>query len=141
LFLADKTHLYAISSLVAVCLIIGLNWLLVPRYGAYGAAWATLTAFLVRYLFVYINSQKQYRIDYDWVRIFKLVGICSILYLIRVLVDTSSVVASLAISGAMFILFVVLAAKLILDAEERHALRRFLTKPFHVFTVVGEGRV
>jgi O-antigen/teichoic acid export membrane protein len=47
---------------------IGLNLLLVPRYGAVAAAWTTLVAYVVLFVAVSITTRRFYVIDYKWGR-------------------------------------------------------------------------
>ena len=50
---------------------VGVNILLIPRIGIMGGAIATLAAYMVMALVIYIESQKVYRVNYEWVRIGK----------------------------------------------------------------------
>jgi O-antigen/teichoic acid export membrane protein len=60
-----KTRHIAFSTMLSAVVIIGLSFLLIPSYGMYGAAWATLIAFLARLIYIYIASQKLFRIRYE----------------------------------------------------------------------------
>jgi O-antigen/teichoic acid export membrane protein len=58
MFLTSRTALLGkISALVAV-LNLGLNWVLVPRFGMFGAAWATAAGFLSIAIASYYGSQR-----------------------------------------------------------------------------------
>jgi O-antigen/teichoic acid export membrane protein len=45
-----------------------MNVILIPRYGAMGAAWATVLSFLLMAVLTYIFSQRMYRIPYSFYR-------------------------------------------------------------------------
>ncbi|MHA1395367.1 MAG: oligosaccharide flippase family protein [Promethearchaeota archaeon] len=45
---------------------IGLNFLLISRYGAFGAAWATTITFIFFFFIKYLYSRKCYFIPIDW---------------------------------------------------------------------------
>lgn len=63
--IAKKTHYNLILMVIAVGLNIGLNLLLIPRYGMIGAAVATLISAVCRAASLFIISQKLYHVDYD----------------------------------------------------------------------------
>src|SRR5207253_230771 len=76
LFLKNATGLYAWSGLIGVIAALSLNALLIPRYGMFGAAWATVAAYSIRFVPVYLFAQVKYHIDYPWP---KIAGLGSIL--------------------------------------------------------------
>jgi O-antigen/teichoic acid export membrane protein len=45
---------------------VGLNALMVPRFGAYGAAWATVFSFCVMFAVAYPMAKKRYFIPFNW---------------------------------------------------------------------------
>jgi O-antigen/teichoic acid export membrane protein len=49
---------------VAVVVVLYLAW--IPRFGAFGAAWATLVAFTFRFACFYFFSQRLWPVAYDW---------------------------------------------------------------------------
>lgn len=53
---------------------IGLNALLIPHWGMYGAAWATFISHFVNLTFALIVAQRHYFIPYEWKRILALFG-------------------------------------------------------------------
>jgi O-antigen/teichoic acid export membrane protein len=59
-----KTRHIAFSTMLSAGVIIGLSFLLIPSHGMYGAAWATLIAFSARLIYIYVASQKLFRIRY-----------------------------------------------------------------------------
>jgi O-antigen/teichoic acid export membrane protein len=59
-----KTKHIAYGTFIAAIIAIVLNILLIPVYGVYGAAWATLVSFAARMIYYYAASQRLYRIDY-----------------------------------------------------------------------------
>jgi O-antigen/teichoic acid export membrane protein len=59
-----RTKHIAYGTFLAAVVVIALNFLLIPVYGIYGAAWATLISFVVRMIYYYAASQRLYRIDY-----------------------------------------------------------------------------
>jgi O-antigen/teichoic acid export membrane protein len=61
---------FAISSAVNV----GLNFLLVPSYGMWAAAWNTVIGYAILAVTIYFYSRRYYPIPYEWSRLIKLLG-------------------------------------------------------------------
>jgi len=70
--IAKKTHYNLALMAGAVALNIGLNLLLIPRYGMVGAAMATLISAIARAVGLFILSQRLYRVEYDLLSFFKI---------------------------------------------------------------------
>ena len=62
--LTDRTQWGAYLSLIGLIIIVGMNVVLVPRIGYMGAAWASLTCYLVIMLISYVLGQKYFPISY-----------------------------------------------------------------------------
>jgi len=60
---------------------IALNFLLIPRYGMLGAAWATLAAFVLQMTLLVYIALRYYPIPYQWGRMALLLGVAGALYL------------------------------------------------------------
>lgn len=72
IFLVDKTS-YVIWILGAASLAnIALNFLLIPPFGAMGAAIATLLSYLLLFLVAYGINQRVFPLRYEWGRILKI---------------------------------------------------------------------
>lgn len=71
IYQSGQTRHIAYGTLYAAVVTVAASFLLIPRFGAQGAAWATLVAFAVRMGYYYAASQKLFRIDY---RLLKPVG-------------------------------------------------------------------
>jgi len=55
---------------------IGLNLVLIPKYGGMGAAIATLSAYAIMFLSLFMLNRKWLRISFNYSRISTLLGIC-----------------------------------------------------------------
>ena len=64
IYQSGRTKHAAYGTVLAAVVIVGLSFLLIPRFGAMGAAWATLISFFVRLLYFYHASQRLFRIRY-----------------------------------------------------------------------------
>ncbi len=65
----DHTPSLASSFLIAAAVNIGLNAVLVPRYGMVGAGVATLLAYVTMNAIVLIRARRWYPIPYEWSRL------------------------------------------------------------------------
>lgn len=63
-----KTRWLMLVSFIAFAVNTALNFALIPRFGMYGAAYATIVAYVVEMLAMYVVAQHLYRLDYDWLR-------------------------------------------------------------------------
>ncbi|MDR3609091.1 MAG: polysaccharide biosynthesis C-terminal domain-containing protein [Ignavibacteriaceae bacterium] len=63
---ANKTHHILLANLTAFALNIGLNFLLIPRFGMVGAAISTLTGFLFSSFYLFFVSRKAIIIEYQY---------------------------------------------------------------------------
>jgi O-antigen/teichoic acid export membrane protein len=61
---------------------ITLNSILIPRYGAVGAAWATVVAFIVLSALALVRSAKLLRVRYEWGRLALPLLLATLLYLL-----------------------------------------------------------
>ncbi len=67
-------------TILAAALNIGLNLLLVPRFGIMAAAVNTLVAFAVLFALVYVVGQRVFFIRYEWSRLVWLIGLALLLF-------------------------------------------------------------
>lgn len=61
---------------------IAVNYALIPYFGMMGAAWAAVFAYLAMAASLYIVSQRLYSIEYEWVRIAKMIIVVAGLFAI-----------------------------------------------------------
>ncbi len=71
---AKKNRLIPVITLVASAVNVGLNFLLVPEYGMWAAAWTTVIGFGILAVLVYFVSNKWYPIPYEWRRLLTILG-------------------------------------------------------------------
>jgi O-antigen/teichoic acid export membrane protein len=68
IFYKERTRILPGLSGIAAAVNVGLNFLLVPRYGMMGAAWAAVAGFAVLFIMVLSYSRKFYRVPYEYGR-------------------------------------------------------------------------
>ena len=69
---AKKNRMIPFIALVASAVNVGLNFLVVPVWGMYGAAWTTVLGFAILAVLVFFLSRHYYPIPYEWGRLLKL---------------------------------------------------------------------
>lgn len=85
--LASKLVQESALMVAAAVLNIGLNIVLIPPYGAAGAAIATLLAYLAYLVATFMLAQANYRVPYPWRRMLTLLAIAGVFMALLVQVD------------------------------------------------------
>lgn len=88
LYITNKTYWYPVINAVAAGVNVGLNILLIPKFGAMGAAVVTAISFLICPLMAFAVSQRLYYIPYELARPFKLLLVVVACYFLGNLVAT-----------------------------------------------------
>jgi O-antigen/teichoic acid export membrane protein len=65
---AKRTHLVAVVSAAALVCNIALNYAFIPRYGMYGAAYATLIAYALELVLMAAIAERVFPMPYGWLR-------------------------------------------------------------------------
>jgi len=131
LLIKNKTKYKALSTTTAVVINIILNFILIPRWGAGGAAISTLVSFLVRMLIDAFYSQRFFHINYDAKKIFKI----SIIYIVSVFtaqfINIESEFISIITSFLIYLIYPVLIVLTgIITSDERRRAVFFIKKRF-----------
>ena len=129
IMITKVTRYFAYSTAIAVAVNIGLNFLLIPYYGMYGAAISTLISFYVRFITVYKWSQKVYPIPYKWFRLNGLMAYSTILLLVSYLIDFENIILALLKDTAFLLVFVVSIFIFWLNDSERQKVKELLKNP------------
>ena len=69
-FFTDRTSTLLYISLAGFALNIFFNFLLIPILGIQGAAYSTLFTYAAMFFLIYITTQKIYKIEYEWNKVF-----------------------------------------------------------------------
>lgn len=129
LFLRNKTHTLAMVAASGVLTVLLMNYLLIPRFGIVGAAIGAIVAYLVRFLTVYIFSQREYHIDYPWQLVGRLYGVVVAAVVVRQFVNHLTVGASITASAALAIVALAAIYRFVLTDTERGLVRRVIVAP------------
>jgi O-antigen/teichoic acid export membrane protein len=80
--LEKRTRIMGLATLVGALLNLGLNLVLIPRYGAWGAAWATAIGYAAMPILIYRWSQQAHRLPYQPGRTLAAIGTQATLLLV-----------------------------------------------------------
>lgn len=87
---------------------IAMNFTLIPIIGYWGAAWATLGAYFVSAVVLYIYTRKIYPIQYEWLRLIKIIGLTGIIYAVAMYFTTGiDLLYSFVIRTSLIALFII----------------------------------
>lgn len=128
--IAEKTKYLPILFGLAAALNLGLNLLIVPRFGFMAAAWSTAVTFLVLAVATALLSQWVYPIQYEYGRLAKLSLVAALVYAAAVALEPQSrALALLWHGGWVFLGFPsLLLGAGFLTTGERATIRRELGK-------------
>lgn len=101
LLITKKTRYFAYINGSNALLVLLLNYVLISAYGAYGAAVATLVAFVYKISLTYYFSSKYYSIYFEFRRILKILATAATIYSASLLVETGSSVINFLIKSLM----------------------------------------
>src|SRR5690606_7182624 len=101
------------------------NFLLIPHFNILGAAFATLISYLVMAAGYYLVTQKFYRIDYDFRRIFKLILLVGFIAASFYYLKANDEL-SLPVKFAMLIVYISILLRFIVDQKEFRTIREKL---------------
>ena len=86
-YIEKKTQRLPMITLAGAVVNIGANFLLIPIMGMMGGALATLLAYAVMALVLYVDVRNFYPVRYEWGRIAHLAAAAGVTYLLFLLVD------------------------------------------------------
>jgi O-antigen/teichoic acid export membrane protein len=105
ILLKKKTRYIAYVVAVSAAANLVLNFLLIPRIGIWGAALSTLASFGITTVLTYLVSNRIYLVKYQSGRIFKLIALAVVLYLVSLGVNTNSLFSSLFVKSILVLSF------------------------------------
>jgi O-antigen/teichoic acid export membrane protein len=126
IYLTGKTRAMANAAIGLVPLTLLLNFLLIPRFGMYGAAWATLIAYATRFAWIYNRAQAFYPVPYRWDGMIKLYGILVGATALHFLYQPEGLYLSILWSASLLIFTTAIVYGTVLQPEDRGALKSLM---------------
>ncbi len=105
LTLTKQSKIMGTLTFVTAALNIALNVALIPTWGMYGAAMATLVSQLLFTILTYFTAQKAYHIPYEIRKIGLAIGLAAIIVFVGIQLEEMHVALRLAIKMSLFIGF------------------------------------
>lgn len=124
--ISERTKFATYSIWASVIASLTFYALLIPRFGGYGAAWATLGGFLVRFAFTWRFSQRLWPVAYGWRPVLRLAAYASLASLTAIVLRPAGIAAELSLGVAIFAVYAALVWLTVLHAGERTELTAFL---------------
>lgn len=138
---SEKTKYFTYSTWVAVVVVVALYATLIPKYGGYGAAIATLVAFVVRFALQHYWSQKLWPVRYTWGRNLTLTGYGVAAVGAAFLIPLRATTSQLALGLGLISLYGILAWSTILFPDDRQLLTMLLRSPLKALSAARQRRL
>lgn len=106
IFFGKTSHQMPFLTGMAACVNIGLNILLIPRFGMMGAAYATLLAMAVYAGLVLMVSQRVYRVEYEKDKIAYIAAAFLTCVILGLVIRLDHVLAAMALKACLGLAFV-----------------------------------
>ena len=103
MFVHRITKYRLLTSLMTATVSLGLNFLLIPRYGMMGAAAAALGSFVFQFAIQARIGYHLYPVPHEWGRILRLVGVGAGVYAVGSLIHWGSIPTALAGKGLLIL--------------------------------------
>ena len=107
--MTEKTIYGAILAIFGAAITLLLNFILIPKIGFVGSAWATLACYFGMMIASLFLGRKHYPIPYDLKRIFSYIFLSFALYKLSVFFNTTTVINTIYL--VVFVLIVVVLEK------------------------------
>ena len=119
---SERTKYASYAMWISVVLILALYTLLIPPFGAMGAAVATLLAFVARFALLYRFGHRLWPVTYRWAPHAKLVLAASLVTWAAFAIDVGGVVAQGLLGAALLLAYLILVWTAVLEREDRQLL-------------------
>ncbi len=123
--ISEKTKYANYGVWASVAAVLVLYALLIPTYGGYGAAWATLISFLVRLAFHWHFSQRLWPIAYGWGPVLRLAGYATTVTVAALYLRPDSELAEIGLGFLLLGIFVAAVWTTVLHEEDREEILSF----------------
>lgn len=97
----ERTEFITLSNWIALGVSVAAWALLIPRFGALGAAWACAISFLVKHLFTYRFAQRLWPVRYEWGPSLRMAGVGLLLVVGSSQLPQQPIVPSIAVHALL----------------------------------------
>lgn len=137
---SERTHYATIATFIGVGTIVVLYALLIPPYGGYGAAIATLVAFAARTLAFYIFGQRLWPVAYSMAPHLRLTAYATAVVAAYYAIRPAAVSAQLALATGLSLCFFALVWRAgVLSSDDRDLVIRTIARRLRRSAPAGEA--
>lgn len=104
--LTNKTLYGAVIAILGAVVTIGLNVVLIPKYGYIGAAWANFTCYLTMMIVSYFWGRKIYPVPYNVARVLIYSAMAVIIYFVAGTLHITNTLVTISVNTVLILLFV-----------------------------------
>ena len=119
---SGKTRYMSYASWISMALTLFLYATLIPRWGGFGAAWATVAGFGLRFVLVYHWSQRLTPLPYDWRDARRMSALATMLTLSALALPRMSLLVQSAVHAALFVAFSATVWTYLIERDDRRRL-------------------
>jgi O-antigen/teichoic acid export membrane protein len=105
ILIAKKTKYLAYINFSNSIIVLILNYLLINAFGVYGAAYASLIAFIYKTALTYYFSSKYHKIYFEFLRISKIVFVSGLIYVATIPVQLESIYLTFIVKSMIVLLY------------------------------------
>ncbi|KJS28685.1 MAG: hypothetical protein VR64_23480 [Desulfatitalea sp. BRH_c12] len=132
ILVAKKTEYWTLVNLFMGAINIGLNFLLIPTYGVWGAVGATFISLTFKVVCLYAIGKRFFNIPFEWFRLTFMLGAAVLLYAARFFISLHDFVAAIIYDTALCAIYpVILWVFNIINTDEKRIIKSFLKNIFH----------
>ena len=122
-----KTHYISLLAVVAALLNLGLNQLLIPRWGMLGASYATILAFGLLAVGSIFVAERLHRVEYEYGRLVRAVVLAFLVFGIATFLPRTLTVVNVSLHLLLGLAYLgIVLSPAFLSAAERRSLLRFI---------------
>ncbi len=123
----ERTGYVTVATWTAAGVALIAYWVLIPRYLAWGAAYATVLAFAVRYGLTYLFSQRLFPVRYEWGSVLRIAAFSIVTAVVSIALPPLPLAVAVPARLALFVVYCLAVWRFAgLSAAERTAIRNLL---------------
>lgn len=127
------------GTMAGVVVITAAYLLLIPKFGAMGAAWATIIGFFVRFLWIYLKAKQELDMGLSWPRV-SMIGAAAILTYLASTLFSFGLISSIALKSGLVVCFLAVCLWLpILAENDRKTILKILRNPLRAKAIIAPG--
>lgn len=132
--ISERTKYATYSVWASVVTAVVLYFLLIPPFGGFGAAWATLFSFIVRLGFHWRFAQRLYPMAYGWPPVLKVAVYATIVGVASVYLRPHGLFAEVSLGVALLTLFAAAVWSTVLHPDDRRSILGFVAERTQAIT-------